>query len=93
MCIPIAMAQVASLFGTAIAQLPQELVVDQHMVRAKRLLAGNDFGAALYETDATSTACSMDVGEKSRPFGEKFGSELREYYERQREGGKPEEGS
>lgn len=62
MRIPIAMAQVASLFGTAIAQLPQELVVDQHLVRAKWLLAGNDFGAALDETDATSTACSMDVG-------------------------------
>ena len=62
MRIPIAMAQFASLFGTAIALLPQELVVDQHLVQAKRLLAGDDFGVVLDEMDATRTACSMDVG-------------------------------
>lgn len=61
-CIPIAVAQVASSFGTTVAQLPQELVVNQHLVRANRLLAGNDFGAALDEMDTTRTARSINAG-------------------------------
>ena len=34
------------------AQLPPEIMVDRHLVRAERLLAGEDFGAALAEMDA-----------------------------------------
>ena len=41
-----------AIVGTALAQLPPDIMVDRHLVRAERLLAGEDFGAALAEMDA-----------------------------------------
>ena len=41
-----------AIVGTALAQLPPDIMVDRHLVRSERLLAGEDFGAALAEMDA-----------------------------------------
>ncbi len=51
MRISIALATGFAIVGTALAQLPPDIMVDRHLVRAERLLAGEDFGAAL-EMDA-----------------------------------------
>ena len=52
MRISIALATGFAVVGSALAQLPPEIMVDRHLVRAERLLAGEDFGAALAEMDA-----------------------------------------
>ena len=52
MRISIALATGFAIVGTALAQLPPDIMVDRHLVRAERLLAGEDFGAALAEMDA-----------------------------------------
>ena len=52
MRISIALATGFAIVGTALAQLPPDIMIDRHLVRAERLLAGEDFGAALAEMDA-----------------------------------------
>ena len=52
MCILTVLATGLAIVGTALAQLPPEIMVDRHLVRAEPLLAGEDFGAALAEMDA-----------------------------------------
>ena len=52
MRISIALATSFAIVGTALAQLPPDIMVDRHLVRAERLIAGEDFGSALAEMDA-----------------------------------------
>ena len=41
-----------AILGTALAQLPPEIMVDRHLVRAMRLLTGEDSEAVLAALDA-----------------------------------------
>lgn len=52
MRIPTAMAAGYAVLGTAVAQLLPALLVDRHLARAERLIAGNDFSADQAEMDA-----------------------------------------
>ena len=40
-----------TIVSVALAQLPPEIMVDRHLIRAERLLSGDEFGAALAEMD------------------------------------------
>ena len=48
---PIAMAAGSGMIGTAVAQLPPEVLVYRHSARAEQLHTGNDFGAAFAGMD------------------------------------------
>ena len=49
--IPIGVAAGCTIVSVALAQLPPEIMVDRHLIRAERLLSGDEFGAALAEMD------------------------------------------
>ena len=49
--IPIGVAAGCTIVSVALAQLPPEIMVDRHLIRAERLLSGDESGAALAEMD------------------------------------------